>query len=163
MCWSVEVTAAMVVAGAAGTVVTRARGAAPGIWLTLGYFTVMEGLQLAGYAVIDQCGTPANRAVTWVSYIHIVFQPLFINAFAMELVPGPVRRRVRGWVFGLALLSALVMLAQIAPLPGVGTCRPGGRTGRRLAVSQHCGCCPGAAIRQNASTGRGDDHRFAAL
>lgn len=125
MCWCVEATAAMIAAGGAATVVSRARHAPPAIWVTLGYFTAMEALQLGGYAVLDQCGTPANRAITWLSYLHIAFQPLFINAFAMELVPAPVKARVRPWVFGLAAASALVMLAQIAPLPGLGDCRPG--------------------------------------
>ena len=123
MCWSVEATVAMVAAGGVATAVSRARRDPPAIWLTLGYFTVMEGLQLAGYGVIDQCGTPANNAVTWASYLHIVFQPLILNAFALELVPAPVR--ARAWVLGLAALASAVMLAKIAPLPGVGPCRPG--------------------------------------
>ncbi|MDU8911638.1 DUF5765 domain-containing protein [Aestuariicoccus sp. MJ-SS9] len=125
MCWSVEATVAMTAVGGAATVASRMRGHPPAIWLTLGYFTLMEVLQLAGYAVIDQCGTPANRAVTWLSYLHIAFQPLFINAFALELVPAPVRARARVWALGAAALATAVMLAQVAPPPGVGPCRPG--------------------------------------
>ena len=45
-----------------------------------GYFTVMEGLQVWGYTVVDSCGTPQNQAVTLLSYLHIAFQPMVFNA-----------------------------------------------------------------------------------
>src|SRR6056297_303223 len=125
MCWSVTATAAMVALGGGAATVSYLRCDPPAIWLTLGYFTFMEALQLGGYAVIDQCGTPANRTVTWLSYLHIAFQPIFINAFALELVPAAAKARARVWALGLAALSTLIMLAQIAPLPGVGPCRDG--------------------------------------
>jgi hypothetical protein len=125
MCWSPEASAAMVVAGAAATAVARHKGQPAAIWITLGYFTAMEALQLSGYAVLDQCGTTANRSVTLLSYLQIVFQPFFINAFAMELVLPPVKHRVRVWVFGLCTVSAIVMLAQLLPVPGLGQCRLG--------------------------------------
>lgn len=125
MCWSMEASAAMVGLGVAATAVTCLRRDAPAIWLTLGYFTAMEGLQVWGYSVLDQCGTTSNQTVTVLSYLHIVMQPFFINAFAMELVPATVKRRARLWVFGACLVSALVMLLQIAPLATAGFCLPG--------------------------------------
>lgn len=125
MCWSVEASAALVVAGTAATGVARHRKLPLGIWVTLGYFTAMEALQVAGYLVVDQCGTPENKAITMLSYLHIVFQPLFINAFAMELVPEPVRVRARMWIFGFCALSSVVMLAQVLPWAPLGNCTPG--------------------------------------
>lgn len=125
MCWSMEASIGMVAAGIGATAFTFARGEPPAIWLTLGYFAVMEALQVAGYAVVDQCGTTANRSVTVLSYLHIVFQPFFINAFALELVPGAVRRRARVAVFSVCAVSSLVMLAQIIPSPWFGVCQPG--------------------------------------
>lgn len=125
MCWSVEATAVMVTVGSVATVASYARRDPPAIWVMLGFFTLMEALQLAGYAVVDQCGTPTNQTVTWLSYLHIAIQPIVINLFALELVPTPVKARALPWVLGLAVASTLVMLAQIAPLPGVGPCRPG--------------------------------------
>lgn len=104
---------------------TRHRGQSFAIWGTLGYFTVMEALQVAGYRVLDQCGTSSNQAVTLLSYLHIAFQPLFINAFAMELVPEPVKLRFRLWVFGLCAASSVIMLAQLIPAPAFGSCTPG--------------------------------------
>lgn len=125
MCWSAEATAAMIVVGTVASAVTYWRGDAPAIWLTLGYFTLMEALQLWGYGVVDQCGTPANRSVTVLSYLHITLQPFFINAFAMELVPEKVKFRVRPWVFAACAISSLVMLAQIVPYQPLGACLPG--------------------------------------
>lgn len=115
----------MVVGGAVATAATYRRGAAPAIWLTLGFFTLMEALQVWGYGVLDQCGTPSNRSVTVLSYLHIAIQPFFINAFAMELVPDPVKSRARPWVYTVCALSLMVMLVQIAPYPSFGTCLPG--------------------------------------
>jgi hypothetical protein len=125
MCWSAEASIAMTGLGAVATAVTYRRGAPPAVWCTLGFFTLMEALQVWGYAVLDQCGTTSNRNVTVLSYLHIAFQPFFINAFAMELIPGPVKRRVRAWVFGACAVSSLIMLVQIAPMPEFGTCLPG--------------------------------------
>ena len=116
---------AMVGVGAVATGVVAARGQPPAIWLTLGYFTVMEALQATGYAVVDQCGAPGNQAITLLSYLHIVFQPFFINAFAMELVPGPVKSRVRHGVYLCCAASSAVMLAQLYPFEWAGSCRIG--------------------------------------
>lgn len=125
MCWNLGVTVAMVAAGSIATAVSVRRGDARAIPLTLGYFTLMEALQVAGYLVIDQCGTPANQTVTVLSILHIIFQPFFINAFAMAIVATPVGPRLRTWVFGLCGLAAALMLLQLVPFEWAGTCTPG--------------------------------------
>lgn len=63
--------------------------------------------------------------MTLLSYLHIVFQPFFINAFAMELLPEPVKKRLRRGVFLCCALSSLVMLIQLMPLSWAGPCHPG--------------------------------------
>ena len=125
MCWSATASIAMVGVGAVAAGVAAARGQPRAIWLALGYFTLMEGLQATGYAVVDQCGTPGNQAITLLSYLHIVFQPFFINAFAMELVPGPVKARLRRGVYLFCAASSAVMLAQLYPFEWAGVCRLG--------------------------------------
>lgn len=112
-------------AGVAAATITYLRKDAPAIWLTFGFFALMEGLQVWGHLVVDQCGTPSNRAVTMLSYLHITLQPFFINAFAMELIPHTVRRRARVWVYTACGLSGLIMLAQIIPASALGSCLPG--------------------------------------
>lgn len=125
MCWSLTVSAAMVAVGSATTVYTWRRGLSAAIWLPIGYFTVMEALQVGGYFVVDACGTPANRLITILSYLHIAFQPFFLNAFAMYLIPGQISKRVRVTVYCLCSASAAVMLLQLYPFAWAGTCRIG--------------------------------------
>ncbi len=125
MCWSAAASIAMVGAGAAATGIVAARGHPRGIWIPMGYFTLMEALQAGGYAVIDECGTPENRTITLLSYLHIVFQPFFVNAFMMELVPVGVKKRISKAVYILCALSAAVMLGQLIPAEWADACKAG--------------------------------------
>jgi hypothetical protein len=125
MCWSMGASVAMVGAGAVATGISLRRGDMPAIPAAFAYFTVMEGLQVAGYAELDRCGAPANQVVALLSYLHIAFQPLFINAFAMAILQGGVARPVRAGVFIASGLSALVMLLQLYPFAWAGACAPG--------------------------------------
>lgn len=125
MCWSAATSMTMVGAGAIVTGAAIARGYSRAIWVPMGYFTLMEALQAGGYAVVDECGGPGNQATTLLSYLHIVFQPFFVNAFMMELVPAEVKNRIRPPVYALCAISAGVMLAQLVPAEWAGTCRNG--------------------------------------
>ncbi len=125
MCWSAEVSLVMVGAGGAATAVSIARGDPKAVWFAIGYFTVMEALQAAGYAVVDQCGTPSNRGIALLSYLHIAFQPIVINAFALALVPRAPAPRLRRTVIALAALASLSLLARLVPIEALGRCTPG--------------------------------------
>lgn len=125
MCWSETATFAMAGLGAAATVVTWHRGEPAGIWGTLGYFTLMEGLQAWGYGVVDQCGAPGNTAVTLLSYLHIAFQPIMVNLFCLALVGPGLDPRIRRMVLTLASLTSLALLARLIPADWLGTCPPG--------------------------------------
>lgn len=125
MCWTMGVSATMVALGGVATVVSLRRGDTPAIPVTLGYFTAMEALQVAGYVVIDDCTSSVNQTVTFLSVLHIVFQPLVINAFAMALVARPVSLRLKSLVFTLCALSSVLMLVQLYPFEWAGGCAPG--------------------------------------
>jgi hypothetical protein len=125
MCWGLSASIAMVGAGCVAAAVTVRRGRPTAIPVTIAYFAVMEALQAAGYLVVDQCANPVNQTIAILSIIHIIFQPFFINAFAMELVPGTVRTRARVAVFAACAAAAAVMLLQLYPFDWAGTCRPG--------------------------------------
>lgn len=125
MCWSESASLAMVGIGAVSSVVTWRRGEPRAIPVTLAWFTVMEGLQLAGYQVLDACESPANRAITMASYAHIALQPLFINAFGMALAGPTVTPRLRGWVYALSALASIVIFSRLLPLGGAVPCAPG--------------------------------------
>jgi hypothetical protein len=126
MCLGITATTAMVGLGAVATVVTLRRGDPPAFPLALGYFTLMEALQLAGYLTLDRCGTPSNETVTFLSILHIIFQPFVINAFAMQLVSRRPAPAVQALVFGLCGLAAVIMLMQLYPFDWAGSCTPGG-------------------------------------
>lgn len=135
MCWSMGATVAMVGIGAAATVVTIRRREPPAIPAAIAYFTLMEALQVAGHATVDRCGTPANETVALLSYLHIVFQPFFINALAMRLVTREVRPPLRVATWLLCGASAAVMLLQLYPFSWAGACPAGASLcGERLCV-----------------------------
>ncbi len=134
MCWTMGVSAAMVALGGAATVVSARRGDPVAIPVTLAYFTLMEGLQVAGYMVIDECSSPVNQSVTLLSVLHIVFQPLFINFFAMALVARPVGNAMRVFVFSACAASSVLMLLQLYPFDWAGSCAPGSN----LCAAQLC-------------------------
>jgi hypothetical protein len=125
MCWSETTSLAMVGIGAAAAVVTARQGRPLAVPVAFGYFAVMEALQAAGYRVIDQCDSPANQTITFLSILHIVFQPFVINAFAMALVVGGVRVRTQVVVYGFCALASVTMLLQLYPFDWAGSCRPG--------------------------------------
>lgn len=125
MCWGATASITMVVVGAAATGITISRRMPTAVPATLGYFTVMELLQASGYAVLDQCGTPANEIITLLSVLHIVFQPFFINAFAFELTPHRVNGRVKAAAYIACAISAIIMLLQLYPFSWAGTCQSG--------------------------------------
>lgn len=125
MCWSATASVAMVALGTMATTVTALRGEPKPIWIALGYFTVMEALQAAGYAVVDDCGSPGNRAITMLSYLHIAFQPLVINGFAMAIAPTEVSARTRHRVYAVAAVCSALILMRLAPFGWAGRCLPG--------------------------------------
>lgn len=54
----------------------------PEFWrviLSIDYFTSMEALQCIQYFWIDECDNPINKALSWVGFLHICFQPLVLN------------------------------------------------------------------------------------
>lgn len=125
MCWGIEATGGMIAVGVAGAAISWSRGDPRAIPLTLLFFAVMEGLQLAGYTVIDQCGTPANQIVTALSMVHIVIQPIMVNAFMLAFLRPDMnaqgRRRVMRW----ATIASALMLLQLVPWPFAGACELG--------------------------------------
>lgn len=125
MCWSETASIGMVALGGAATAVTFLRGDPKAIWLTMGYFTFMEALQAAGYSYVDQCSEPENRLITQLSYIHIAFQPFFINAFAMAIAPERVSPRLQRWVYGACALASALLLFRLVPVEALGPCQPG--------------------------------------
>ncbi len=87
--------------------------------MELAYFTLMEALRVAGYLVIDACGTLANRAITLPAFLHIAFQPAFVNAMPLGLIPAAVSRHIL--FAGLSRLRTLLGLHAGAAHDDLGT------------------------------------------
>jgi hypothetical protein len=57
--------------------------------LGIGYFALMEIIQFFQYKVIDQCNNDYNKFLTVLGYIHICFQPLFVNLWLYAFTKKP--------------------------------------------------------------------------
>jgi hypothetical protein len=124
MCWGPGVSATIVGIGCISTVIAVRRNLPTAFPVAIAWFTFMEALQFAGYLVINQCDNPFNQVITLLSILHIVFQPFFINAFSLELVPAWIRARARIPVFTLCGISSAIMLLQLYPFAWAGACEP---------------------------------------
>jgi hypothetical protein len=124
MCWSGEASAVLASAGLGTTAYAAYRREPSAVWMPLGYFALMELLQAFTYSVIDQCGLPANQIATLVGYLHITFQPFFINMVSMHFIPNGVRSRIAPSVYALCFVSAIIMLLQLYPFAWAGQCDP---------------------------------------
>lgn len=122
MCWSGEASAVLACVGIAGTAYAAYKKQHPVLWMTLGYFTSMEVLQAYTYMYIDQCGLPQNQIATLLGYLHIAFQPFFINALSMYFLPNQVRQKIQIPVYFLCFVSAIVMIIQVYPFDWAGAC-----------------------------------------
>jgi len=49
--------------------------------LCIGYFAAMETLQAFQYSVISQCENPLNKVLTVLGFLHLAFQPFFVNLY----------------------------------------------------------------------------------
>lgn len=122
MCWSGEASLALATGGFVFAGVSAYKKESYMLWLPLVYFSSMELLQGLTYSVIDQCALPSNQIATLFGYLHISFQPFFINMLAMYFIPADVRQKIQGWVYSVCFVSAIVMLLQLYPFEWAGRC-----------------------------------------
>jgi hypothetical protein len=125
MCWSLEASAAVATAGFAAAGYSAYRRDSPAVYATLGYFSVMEALQCATYLFIDDCESAGNQLATVLGYLHIAFQPFFINLLALHFVPHRISRLVAPWVYTLCFIGTIGMLLQLYPFEWAGSCAAG--------------------------------------
>ena len=122
MCWSGEASAALAVVGLGTTAYAAYKKEPAPLWIALGYFSLMELLQAFTYSVIDQCALPSNQIATLLGYLHITFQPFFINMLSMYFIPTHVRKKIQWPVYGVCFISAVIMLLQLYPFEWAGSC-----------------------------------------
>lgn len=122
MCWSGEASAVLAATGFTSTAYFYRKGESPVLCAALAYFSLMELLQAYTYSVIDQCLDPRNQVATLLGYIHISFQPIFINAVAMHFIPQTLRRRIAPTVYTLCFIATIIFMMRIYPFEWTSYC-----------------------------------------
>lgn len=115
MCWSGEASAILAIGGFAGAAYSYKKGEAPELCAALVYFSGMEALQAFTYSVIDRCELPSNQIATIIGYVHIAFQPFFINMVSMHFIPEMVRKKIQPAVYFICLVAAIFYLLRLYP------------------------------------------------
>ena len=128
MCWSGQASATLATIGLASTVYSAYKKEPLVLCIALGYFSLMELLQAFTYSVINQCELPSNQMATLLGYLHIAFQPFFINAVSMHFISHHVARKIAPAVYITCFMSALMMIIQVYPFEWAGHCPVGMRT-----------------------------------
>ncbi|NBX02919.1 MAG: hypothetical protein EBR02_02410 [Alphaproteobacteria bacterium] len=127
MCWSGEASAAVTLVGVSCTAYLAYKKESPMLWVPLLYFTLMEALQAYTYSVIDKCGLPENQIATMLGYLHITFQPFFVNAFSLYFLPAAIRKKVAPAAYTVCFVAAIMMLLKLYPFAWSPMCTPGVR------------------------------------
>ena len=124
MCWSGGASAALASIGTATTLYAAWKKEPQPLWIALAYFTSMEWLQAFTYQSIDHCSLASNQISTLLGYLHITFQPFFINALTMHFIPKRISDKISVWVYGICFVSAITMIIQLFPFDWAGHCDP---------------------------------------
>jgi len=122
MCWNGEASAIVAAIGLGSTAYAVYKREPIVLTTALGYFSLMELLQAVAYTVVDQCGTPLNESMTLLGYLHIAFQPFFINAVSLYFVAKDVQRKAAPWVYSVCFVSTLALVLNIYPFEWAGLC-----------------------------------------
>lgn len=122
MCWSGEASAGLAATGFISTAYFYYKGESKVLCGALAYFSLMELLQAYTYTVIDECQNPSNQGATFLAYMHIAFQPFFVNAVAMHFIPKNIRERIKSTVYLLCFTAAVFLMMRIYPFEWVSLC-----------------------------------------
>ena len=125
MCWSGEASGVLAVAGLGTAVYVYSKGESKELWIPLVYFALMELLQAFTYVYIDECSLPQNQMLTMLGYLHIAFQPFFVNMVAMYFIPESVKLKIRTVVYSLCAVSSIAIMFKMYPFAWAGVCKIG--------------------------------------
>ena len=124
MCWSGEASAVLAAVGLGATAYAAYKKQPAPLWIALGYFSLMELLQAFTYSVIDECSLASNQIATLFGYLHIAFQPFFINALSLYFIPKEKAIKIAPYAYTICFMSAIFMLIQLYPFEWGGVCDP---------------------------------------
>jgi len=115
MCWSGEASAVLATIGLSSTAYFFYKKEPAALCYALGFFSLMELLQAYTYTVIDNCANPGNQIATLLGYIHIAFQPFFVNAVSLYFIPEKVRTKIAPLVYFVCLIATVCLLLRLYP------------------------------------------------
>jgi len=81
------------------------------------YFFLMEFLQAIQYSFIDRCDDPMNKVLTVLGYLHVCFQPFFLNLIISGTNPHPDKQLEFRFVLKLTLLGGILMVSRFLLSP----------------------------------------------
>jgi len=122
MCWSGEASAVLATIGISTACYLAIKKEHRALYISLGYFSLMELLQAFTYTVIDQCQLPLNQVLTFLGYLHIVYQPFFVNMVSLYFIPQNVARRIAPIVYFFCFIASTLMLLKLYPFQWAGRC-----------------------------------------
>lgn len=122
MLWTGSASALVATTGIVITAYLVKKGGLKALWLPLFYFSLLEALQAFTYLYINQCTSPVNKGLTFLAYIHIAFQPFFINMLAMNFIPEDVRNKVARYVYGACWIGAGLYMLKAYPFSNTYLC-----------------------------------------
>lgn len=125
MCWSGEASGVLAAAGFGMTAYLYHSGEKKELWLTLFYFTLMELLQALTYIYINQCNVPMNKILTFLGYIHLAFQPFFINMVGMYFIPEDIKEKISKYVYACCWITVGCFLLKAYPFTDLSLCMVG--------------------------------------
>lgn len=125
MCWSFGTSAVLAVLGIFVTLFLALKKRSSLLWIPIFYFSLMEAIQALSYLNLNDCTVPMNQVLTLLGYIHITFQPFFVNMFTMYFIPKHVRTKIQGFVYAICFISAIFMLIKVYPFVWSQKCIPG--------------------------------------
>ncbi len=125
MCWSGEASGVLAAVGLSTAVYVALKGESKELWIPLTYFALMELLQAFTYVYIDLCHNPTNQVLTLFGYLHVAFQPFFVNMVAMYFIPESVKLKIRTTVYTLCAVSSIAMMVKMYPFDWAGACHKG--------------------------------------
>ena len=110
MCWSGEASAVLAVAGLGTAAYVAYKGESKELW------------QAATYVYIDLCDYPSNQVLTLFGYLHVAFQPFFVNMVAMYFIPKETKEKIQTVVYTICTASTVAMLVKMYPFVWAGNC-----------------------------------------
>jgi len=78
------------------------------------FFSLMELLQGLQYFYIDKCDNYMNKLLTYIGYLHICLQPLFISIWLFEFIDNKKQNYdYLKFIIGICLAGAILLLSRV--------------------------------------------------